>query len=76
MLALIINQEGIECNMLKRFFKNLSRSFCIYLLAGLNLIHAIQQNHYDWLLWISLALVALSLGLNLASAISGGDANA
>ena len=62
--------------MLKRFLKNLSQSFCIYLLAALNLIHAIQQNHYDWLLWISLALVVLSLGLNLASAISGGDANA
>lgn len=62
--------------MLKRFFKNLSRSFCVYLLAGLNLIHAIQQNHYDWLLWTSLALVILSLILNLAIAISGGNADA
>lgn len=62
--------------MLKRFLKNLSQSFCIYLLAALNLIHAVQQNHYDWLLWTSIALALLSLILNLASAISGGDANA
>lgn len=62
--------------MLKRLFKNLSQSFCVYLLAGLNLIHAIQQNHYDWLLWTSLALVILSLILNLATAISGGNTDA
>ena len=62
--------------MLKRLFKNLSQSFCVYLLAGLNLIHSIQQNHYDWLLWTSLALVLLSLILNLATAISGGNADA
>ena len=62
--------------MLKHFFKNIARSFCVYLLAALNLIHAIQQNHYDWLLWTSLFLVALSLILNLASAISGGNTDA
>ena len=62
--------------MLKRFLKNLSQSFCIYLLAALNLIHAVRQSHYDWLLWTSCALAILSLILNLASAISGGDANA
>lgn len=62
--------------MLKRLFKNIAQSFCIYLLAALNLIHAIQHNHYDWLLWISLSLVVLSLILNLASAISGGNTDA
>ena len=62
--------------MLNRFFQNLSQSFCVYLLAALNLIHAIQQNRYDWLLWVSLFLVVVSLILNLASAISGGDTNA
>ena len=61
--------------MLKRFFKNLSQSFCIYLLAILNLIHALQDNSYDWLLWASLGLTALSLVLNIVSAIKGGDHN-
>lgn len=59
--------------MLKRFFKTISRSFCIYLLAALNLIHAIQTKTYDWLLWVSLALVVLSLVLALISAANGGD---
>lgn len=62
--------------MIKRFFKNLSQSFCIYLLAALNLIHAVQNHSYDWLLWVSLILVAVSFGLNLVSAIKGGDADA
>ena len=60
--------------MLKRFLKTISRSFCIYLLAALNLIHAIQTQTYDWLLWVSLALVALSLILALISDTNGGDA--
>lgn len=55
--------------MVKRFFKNLSQSFCIYLLAALNLIHAIQDRDYDWLLWVSLGLALLSLALSLISAI-------
>lgn len=62
--------------MIKRFFKNLSQSFCIYLLAALNLIHAVQNHSYDWLLWVSLILVAVSFVLNLVSAIKGGDADA
>lgn len=55
--------------MVKRFFKNLSQSFCIYLLAALNLIHAIQKQDYDWLLWVSLALALLSLALALIAAV-------
>lgn len=62
--------------MAKRFFKNISRSFCVYLLAGLNFVHAIQHQNYDWLLWLSLALVSLSLILSLVSAIKGGEENA
>lgn len=61
--------------MLKRILKNISQSFCIYLLAALNLIHAIQTEHYDWLLWASIALTALSFGLNIVSAIRGGKAD-
>ena len=61
--------------MLKRFFKNLSQSFCIYLLAILNLAHAIQTNSYDWLLWASLGLTTLSLVLSIVAAIKGGAEN-
>ena len=59
--------------MLKRFLKTICHSFCIYLLAVMNLIHAIQTQTYDWLLWVSLALVALSLILALIGAVNGGD---
>ena len=62
--------------MVKRFFKNLSNSFCIYLLVILNLIHAVQTNTYDWLLWVSLALTAVSLAMNLALATKGGNMRA
>jgi len=62
--------------MISRFFKNLSQSFCIYLLAALNLIHAIQKQSYDWLLWVSLILVMVSIALNLISAIKGEQENA
>ncbi len=61
--------------MLKRFFKNLSRSFCIYLLAVFNLIHAIQNNSYDWLLWVSIGLTIVSLLLSIVDAIKGGAQN-
>ena len=61
--------------MLKRFFKHISNSFCIYLLAACNLIHAIQSNSYDWLLWVSLGLTALSLALSIIDAIKGGTEN-
>lgn len=61
--------------MLKRFFKNLSQSFCIYLLAILNITHAIQNNSYDWLLWASIGLTALSLVLSIVDAIKGGAGN-
>lgn len=58
--------------MLKRFFRSLRSSFCTYLLAILNLIHAITTHTFDWLLWFSLALVLLSLILNAIVAIKGG----
>lgn len=61
--------------MIKRFLKNISQSFAIYLLAALNLTHAIQHNSYDWLLWTSFALVGVSLILALVFTIRGGDAD-
>lgn len=61
--------------MLKRFFKNISHSFCIYLLAVCNMINAVQSNSYDWLLWVSLGLTALSLVLSIVDAIKGGTKN-
>lgn len=62
--------------MVKKFFQNLSKNFCIYLLATFNLIHALQQQSFDWLLWVSLGLVALSLVLNFVSAIKEGHSDA
>lgn len=62
--------------MMKRFFKNLSQSFCIYLLALCNLISAIQEQDFDWLLWVSLGLAVLSLVLNIVAAAKGGSEDA
>lgn len=62
--------------MLKRFLKNISHSFAIYLLAMFNLIHAIENKSYDWLLWVSVGLTMLSIILNLISAIKGDEHNA
>ena len=62
--------------MMGRFFKNISQSFCIYLLAMFNLIHAVQKQDYDWLLWVSLGLAALSLVLNIVAAAKGGSEDA
>lgn len=62
--------------MLREFFRNLSRSFCVYLLAAMNLIHAIETQSFDWLLWVSLGLVLLSAALNFISAVKGGSGNA
>ena len=61
--------------MAKRFFKSISQSFCIYLLTALNLIHAVQNKSYDWLLWASLGLSVLSLVLSIISAVQGDDPN-
>lgn len=62
--------------MLKRFLKNLSHSFCIYLLAVMNLIHAVTEREFDWLLIASLLLSALSVILNLVAAVKGGEMDA
>ena len=62
--------------MMKRFFKNLSQSFCIYLLTLCNLINAIQDQDFDWLLWVSLGLAGLSLVLNIVAAAKGGSEDA
>ena len=62
--------------MIKKIFKNLSKSFCIYLLTVLNLIYAIQHQSFDWLLWASVTLAALSLVLNIISATKDGVQNA
>lgn len=58
--------------MLKELLGQLRHSFCVYLLCALNLIHAITTKCFDWLLWVSVALVVLSLILSLASAIQKG----
>ncbi len=62
--------------MFHRFCKTLSKNFCIYLLAGFNLIYAIINKSYDWLLWVSVGLVVLSLILNLISVAKGDDNDA
>ncbi len=62
--------------MVNRFFRNLAKNFCIYLLTALNLIHAIQSNSFDWLLWVSLILAALSFFLDIISAVKDGRENA
>lgn len=54
--------------MIKRFFRNLSKSFCTHLLVAMNVIHAIQRQSYDWLLWVSIILAGVSLLLNAISA--------
>ena len=58
--------------MIKRFFQNLSKSFCVYLLTLCNLMHAISSKTFDWLLWVSLILASLSVFLNLITAVQGG----
>ncbi len=58
--------------MLKELLTQLQHSFCVYLLCALNLIHAITTKCFDWLLWISVALVVLSFILSLVSAIQKG----
>lgn len=61
--------------MIKKFFVNVSKNFCVYLLAILNLMHAIEKKDYDWLLWISLTLVLLSLILDFSTALKGDAKN-
>lgn len=50
---------------MKKILRNLADSFCLYLLAALNIIHAIQNQTFDWLLWVSVALTILSLALTV-----------
>ena len=61
--------------MIARFFRSLSRSFCLYPLAFLNLMHAIEHQSFDWLLWVSLALAALSVILSLVEAVKEDRSN-
>lgn len=61
--------------MIARFFRNLSQSFCLYLLVFLNLMHAIENQSYDWLLWVSLILAVLSVLLNFILAVKGDKQN-
>ena len=51
--------------MFKRILKNLSGSFGIYLLAAVNVIHAIETKCFDWLLRLSVGLCALSVILTI-----------
>lgn len=59
--------------MFKRILKNLSDSFCIYLLTAVNVIHAIKTNCFDWLLWLSVGLCALSAILTIACSVGEKD---
>lgn len=59
--------------MAKAFFKNISKSFCIYLLAFANFAHAIQENSVDWLCWITIGLCGLSLVLAYVAAEGEAD---
>lgn len=61
--------------MAKRFFRNLSHSFCLYLLTAMNIIYAIERQSFDWPLWASVALTILSIVLNLVSAVVEGGPN-
>ena len=61
--------------MVKKFFKKIAQNFCIYLLTALNLIHALQKNSYDWLLWSSLILAAFSLLLDIVTAVKENRTN-
>lgn len=51
--------------MFKKILRNLSGSFCIYFLAAANIIHAIETECFDWLLWLSVCLCALSIILTI-----------
>lgn len=62
--------------MMKQFLKNISQSSGTYILAALNVVHAVKYQSYDWLLWLSLTLVAVSLILSLISAVKGGSEDA
>ena len=62
--------------MVKNIFKKIAQNFCIYLLTAMNLIHAIQKNAYDWLLWASVALAVVSLALCIISAVKEGQDHA
>lgn len=62
--------------MVKNIFKKIAQSFCVYLLTAMNLIYAIQNNTYDWLLWASVALTAASLVLCIISGVKEGKADA
>lgn len=57
--------------MAKRFFKNVSQNFCVYLLTVANITHAIVNAAFDWLLWLSIALCALSIILCAVTACRG-----
>lgn len=59
--------------MVKRFFQEISKNFCIYLLGIANLIHAIQTHCFDWLLWVSLILCGVSVVLSFLCAYRGGE---
>lgn len=61
--------------MIVRFFRNLWSNFCLYLLVFLNLMHAIEKQSYDWLLWVSLILAVLSVMLNFILAVKGDKQN-
>lgn len=58
--------------MAKSFFRNISKNFCVYLLTIANIIHALDNDAFDWLLWLSIALSGISVVL-CAIAARGGD---
>ena len=62
--------------MTKQILQIIRSNFCIYLLSAMNLVHAIQTNSYDWLLWASLALSVTSVIMGLLSATKETNADA
>lgn len=53
---------------MKKIIRGLADNFCLYLLAALNIVHAIQHQTFDWLLWVSVALTVLSIVLTVVCA--------
>lgn len=62
--------------MKNKILSNLASGFCIYLLTVLNVIHAIQTNTFDWILWASVGLSSLSAVLAVVSGMKGGKCDA
>lgn len=59
--------------MPKKIFKRLKENFCVYLLVAANLIYAVKNNCFDWLLWLSIGLCILSVVFCFIFAYGGNE---